>query len=254
MSGSIMKKKIGLGILIVFIALQFIRTDGELTHFEDLDNFIVQTNPPADIQKMLKTAYYDTHTNPTKTPWYGQIAPVSWYINAHRYEEKEALNFNAWGTYQIKKHKIEKCWEELEKEKMPLADYLHLHDEAQRANKDQQRLITWLKSLDLNPPKETQNLSLNNGEKWTPNQETTVGVYRMFAILSGKVDAESLTLYAEMGKDLNLVIKTIFVQCTMKADGQDQLHGFLIPLVKKFRELETIVSFRENYIHKHSFK
>lgn len=236
-----MKKKIGLGILMVLIAIQWIRTEGELLPFEASADFIVQTNAPEDIQKILKTSCYDCHSNFTKTPWYGQIAPISWYINDHINEGKEELNFNAWGTYPLKrkKHKLEECWEELEKGKMPLSAYLNLHEEAKLSDKDSKSLIAWLKSLDLNPPKEVQTLSLNAGEKWIPNPETTAGIDRMLAIVSGKVATENLTLYAEMGKDLNLEMRTIFTQCTMKGEGHEQLHLFLIPLVKQFRALEN---------------
>jgi hypothetical protein len=236
-----MKKKIGFGVFIVLIAIQLIRTEGELTPFEESDDFIAQTNAPEEIQILLKTSCYDCHSNFTKTPWYGQIAPVSWYINDHVNEGREELNFNAWGTYNLKKkkHKLEECWEEIEKEKMPLADYLKIHQEAKLSKEDQKKLISWLKSLDLNPPKEEKTLSLNDGKKWIPNQETTDGVTRMLAIVSSKVEAENLTSYAEMGKRLNLEMKTIFTQCTMKGEGHNQLHLFLIPLVKQFRALEN---------------
>jgi hypothetical protein len=237
-----MKKKIGFGLLIVFIAIQFIRTDEELKQYESEDDFLVQTNAPEDIQKIIKTSCYDCHSNFTKTPWYGQIAPISWYINDHVNEGKEELNFNAWGTYKLKrkKHKLEECWEEIEKGMMPLEDYLNMHAEAKISKEDQEKLVTWLKSLDLNPQKKEKVLGLNNGKKWIPNQETSDGINRMLSVVSEKVEEGNLTLYSEIGKSLNLEMKTIFKECTMTGEGHDQLHLFLIPLVKQFRELENV--------------
>ncbi len=144
-----MKKKIGLGIIIVLIAIQFIRTEGEQTSFNELDDLIAQTKAPEEIQNILRTSCYDCHSNFTNTPWYGEIAPVSWYINDHVNEGKEELNFSAWGTYSLKrkKHKLEECWEEIEKGKMPLEDYIDMHEEAKLSEKDQEKLISWFQSI-----------------------------------------------------------------------------------------------------------
>jgi hypothetical protein len=81
---------------------------------------------------------------------------------------------------------------------------------------------------------------LNNGAQWIPNIETTQGVSRMLKLVSSQIDAEDLTLYSEIGKTLNLEMKTVFAQCTMQGKGHDQLHLFLIPLVKQFRGLEHV--------------
>ena len=236
-----MKKKIGFGLIILLIAIQFVRTDGELTTVEKSADFIVQTNAPEDIQNLLKTSCYDCHSNFTNTPWYGQIAPVSWYINDHINEAREELNFSAWGTYELKrkKHKLEECWEEIEKGKMPLDDYLKLHNEAKLSEEEEEKLITWFKSIDLNPSKKEETLHLNNGEKWVANPETTQGINRMLEIVAAQNDAQNFSLYEEMGKSLNLEMKTIFNQCTMKGEAHDQLHLYLIPLVKQFRALEN---------------
>ncbi len=147
-----MRKKIGFGLILVFIIIQFIRTENKIIQFDDLDDFIVQTEAPEGIQAILKASCYDCHSNFTQTPWYGEIAPISWYINDHINEGREELNFSAWGTYKLKrkKHKLEESWEEIEKGKMPLEDYLNMHQEAKLSEKDQETLITWFKSIDLN--------------------------------------------------------------------------------------------------------
>ena len=41
-------------------------------------------------------ACYDCHSNEVKTPWYGKIAPVSWWLTNHVDEGRAALNFSDW--------------------------------------------------------------------------------------------------------------------------------------------------------------
>jgi hypothetical protein len=218
-----MIKKIGFGLSILFVIIQLIRTEHEITPFKDSYDFVLQTNPPEDIQKILKTSCYACHSNHTKSEWYSQIAPISWYINDHINEARGELNFSAWGTCDLKKkkHKLEECWEEIEKGKMPLDDYFKIHKEVKLSEEDQKKLVTWLKALDLNPPQKENVLTLNNGAQWIPNIETTEGVNRILKLVSSQIDAEDLTLYSEIGKTLNLEMKTVFAQCTMQGKGHD---------------------------------
>ncbi|MDG1477013.1 MAG: heme-binding domain-containing protein [Vicingaceae bacterium] len=234
-----MKKKIGFGIILLLVGIQLIRTNDAVTAYEASEDFIVQSGAPEDIQNILKTSCYDCHSNFTNIPWYGEIAPVSWYINDHINEGREELNFSVWGTYPLKKkkHKLEECWEEIEKGKMPLEDYLNMHTEAKLSEEDQNKLIEWLKSINLDPPAEKE-LRLDDGKKWVINPETTSGIENMLALTTIDSSSTTLEVYAEIGKNLNLEMKKIFSECTMKGEAHNQLHLYLIPLVKQFRVLE----------------
>ena len=41
-------------------------------------------------------ACYDCHSDEVHTPWYGKIAPVSWWITNHVNNGRAALNFSDW--------------------------------------------------------------------------------------------------------------------------------------------------------------
>jgi hypothetical protein len=41
-------------------------------------------------------ACFDCHSNETKSEWYSNIAPVSWWIKNHVDEGRSALNFSEW--------------------------------------------------------------------------------------------------------------------------------------------------------------
>jgi hypothetical protein len=57
-------------------------------------------NPPwdsAETRKLVVAACYDCHSNQTKTYWYENIAPVSWWITRHVEDGRRAMNFSTWG-------------------------------------------------------------------------------------------------------------------------------------------------------------
>ncbi|MGZ5355028.1 MAG: heme-binding domain-containing protein [Acidimicrobiia bacterium] len=49
-------------------------------------------------RQLAVAACYDCHSNETQTPWWENIAPLSWWITNHVKEGREALNFSEWGS------------------------------------------------------------------------------------------------------------------------------------------------------------
>jgi hypothetical protein len=49
---------------------------------------------------LVVAACFDCHSNETKTPWYGKIAPMSWWLNNHVEDGRRALNFSEWPQNQ----------------------------------------------------------------------------------------------------------------------------------------------------------
>ena len=41
-------------------------------------------------------ACFDCHSNEVRTPWYGKIAPVSWWLTSHVDSGRSSLNFSDW--------------------------------------------------------------------------------------------------------------------------------------------------------------
>ena len=142
-------KKIGLGLLVVLIILQFFRIDTSVPEFDPSQDFITQTQAPETMQVILKKACYDCHSYESNYPWYSQIAPVSWWMKDHINEGREHLNFSVWGSYSEKRrnHKLEECWEELEEGEMPMESYLIMHGEAELSAEEKSSFVNWLKTL-----------------------------------------------------------------------------------------------------------
>ena len=129
-------KRIGIPVVVIIVAIQFWPVD--------------RTNPPVgseiqaspDVQEVLHKACYNCHSNETRWPWYGYVAPVSWLLAHDVHEARNKLNFSEWGSIPegdrpaAAKH----IWKEVEDGGMPLLMYRLLHPEA-RLSEDQKKLL-----------------------------------------------------------------------------------------------------------------
>ena len=48
----------------------------------------------SQVGNILARACGNCHSNQTKLPWYGHVIPVSWWIDSHVRNGREALNFS----------------------------------------------------------------------------------------------------------------------------------------------------------------
>jgi len=132
-------------ILAVFVIMQFFRIDKNNPKVNKAKDFIALTNPPADVEKMIRSACYDCHSHETEYPWYSNVAPVSWIMGNHIEEGREHLNFSVWGDYSTEKanHKLHECEEEIEEGKMPISNYTWTHGDADLSDKQKEKLAEW---------------------------------------------------------------------------------------------------------------
>lgn len=144
-----MKRKVLIGVLVLFVLIQFIRIDKTNPPVIQEQDFITITAPPSEIAEVIKTSCYDCHSHESTYLWYSNIAPVSWWLKHHVDEAREELNFSEWGTFDAKRkdHKLEECIEEIEEGEMPLKPYLWTHGDAKLTKEQQEKLIDWFKYL-----------------------------------------------------------------------------------------------------------
>jgi hypothetical protein len=144
-----MFKKILLGIAALFVLIQFIRPEKNLSGD---DQFHVSTKYPMpdDVAFIMKDACYDCHSNTTRYPWYAHVQPVAWWLGNHVNHGKEKLNFSEFTSRRIavQNHKFEEIIEKVEEGEMPLSSYtnLGLHPEANLTDAQRQTLIHWAKT------------------------------------------------------------------------------------------------------------
>lgn len=142
-------KKILITLLVVLVVLQFFQIDKTNPETDINQDFLTIHNPPAKIASTMKAACYDCHSNKSVYPWYSNIQPIGWYLKDHIEEGKEHLNFSEFGTYTAKKqaHKLEECYELIEKGEMPLSSYTIIHKEAVLSEAQQNDLVTYFKEI-----------------------------------------------------------------------------------------------------------
>lgn len=144
-----MKKKILIGLLVIFLiaqAIQPTKNRGDASGPKDIFS-VVQI--PENVQSILKKSCYDCHSNNTTYPWYDHITPVNWWVANHINEGKHELNFSIFGEYSAKRQtkKIEEIAETVEKEEMPLKSYLIMHGDAKLTAQEKELLVNWAKSV-----------------------------------------------------------------------------------------------------------
>ncbi len=104
------------------------------------------TNPPAtgefdgpdSVQRILKHACYDCHSNNTKLEWYHQVAPLSWKISSDVLEARRHLNFSHWDSLSAADQRA-KLWyavNMVEQGRMPRRDYTLLHPSAKLSEQE----------------------------------------------------------------------------------------------------------------------
>jgi len=135
-----------LGLLIIIQLIPVKKYSGE----DDPSKDILSVEKADDhVKGILKNACYDCHSIKTEYPWYGNIAPVSWWIVHHVNEGREHLDFSSWTDYDAKKrdHKLEELAEEVEEGEMPLGSYMWMHENARLSEEERKALSVWANNL-----------------------------------------------------------------------------------------------------------
>jgi hypothetical protein len=139
------KHKILIAILILLIAIQFIRPERNIENNPSRYDVFHKSGQPTEIVALVQSACYDCHSNRTAYPWYASVAPVSWVMANHVNEGKSKLNFSDWKLLEVEKqrHALDEVIEVLEKQEMPLNAYQWLHSEANLDQTQIQMIINW---------------------------------------------------------------------------------------------------------------
>ena len=143
-----MKKRIKwilAGLVVVFGLMQLTnlgRTNPPVIPGHDM----MSTNPPPpEIASTLRGACYDCHSYETRWPWYGYVAPVSWWLDAHVRDARERLNFSEWPHNDAQRagKKWSRVSEAVSDGDMPLPSYARIHKAARLTDDQRKRLADW---------------------------------------------------------------------------------------------------------------
>jgi len=139
------RKRIFVGSLAVFAAIQFIRPTENLGPAPGGADFIVKAALPPDAAQLLAGACYDCHSDHTRYPWYAEIEPVGWWLGHHIEHGKERANFSEFGILSRKKQTdlLDNAVDAVNHDSMPPWTYRLTHPAARLDDKEKTLLTAW---------------------------------------------------------------------------------------------------------------
>lgn len=132
----------GMALVAVVVGIQFVPVE--------------RTNPPVrttidapdDVERILRQACWDCHSNETDWPWYAHVAPVSWLVAGDVQEARGEMNLTEWPADDPEEVEdlVQEIGEEIEADGMPLERYRWLHSEGRLSPEEKRVLIDWSQS------------------------------------------------------------------------------------------------------------
>lgn len=138
-------KVAGLMLAVAFIVAQFVQPEKNLHEGPREMDLMNTLDVPDPVVALLINSCYDCHSNNTRYPWYSKISPVSWYLNKHVEEGKEALNFSEFGLLAQRKMigSLSDVCELIESGSMPLVSFTIIHRDASLDEKEAMAICNW---------------------------------------------------------------------------------------------------------------
>ena len=138
-------KKILIGLLVVFLLIQFIQPAKNTGHGASNQDITRVVAIPTDVQTILKASCYDCHSNNTNYPWYSNVQPFGFWLAHHIKEGKAELNFNDFSSYSKRRQlsKLKAIAESIQDGSMPLSSYTLIHQSAKLSGDDKKIIMDW---------------------------------------------------------------------------------------------------------------
>lgn len=142
-------KKILLVLLAGLVIIQFIqpaRNTSKQVLPTDFENIYLL---PVKVERILKNACYDCHSNNTQYPWYVNTQPVAWMMKRHIDSGKAMLNFSEFGSYSSRRQisKLKGIANQIKDDEMPLTSYKMMHPGARLTNEEKFLVINWISKI-----------------------------------------------------------------------------------------------------------
>lgn len=135
-------------VLLLFAAIQFIRPrrniDGKIPGLSFVQLYAV----PDSVNRILREACYDCHSNHTRYPWYSNIQPLGWIMARHIRRGKTELNFSEFANYSNRRKisKLKAITNQIEDDEMPLKSYKLLHKKARLSDQEKKLMVGWMRN------------------------------------------------------------------------------------------------------------
>jgi len=134
--------KITIASIMLLLGMQFIQIDVPPSTNDTKDEIAA----PQEVAHILQKSCYDCHSNKTVMPWYGNVAPMAWFVRKHINDGRKVINFSDFNT--LSKEKQKDMFDRIDKAvviRMPLPSYTWVHGEAKLTQKEKKMLQVWSK-------------------------------------------------------------------------------------------------------------
>ncbi len=115
----------------------------------------IGTNPPErfkfdgppEVERIMRHACFDCHTNETRWPLYARVAPGSWLMARDVHKGRNHLNLSKWGDVDEDERQSDRedAWDQIESGAMPPWFYVFpMHPDAKLSDADKATLKSYL--------------------------------------------------------------------------------------------------------------
>jgi hypothetical protein len=104
---------------------------------------------PEAVKAVLRRSCMDCHSEQTRIPWYGRVAPVSWMLARDVENGRAAMNLSRWGEMKSPARVLlsRLACANAGSGRMPPASYLMMHPEAKLSGDEVNVLCQWSAEL-----------------------------------------------------------------------------------------------------------
>ena len=100
------------------------------------------TNVTPEVKAILRRSCADCHSDQTRLPWYGHVAPASWLISRDIDRGRQKLDLSNWPIHS--QNEAEEIGDAVASKNMPPWDYLLLHKQARLSPTELQAIDSWV--------------------------------------------------------------------------------------------------------------
>jgi hypothetical protein len=142
-------KIILLVLLAAFVVIQFIRPTKNVSDGNTSNDISTKFGIPEAVLTELHNSCYDCHSNNTRYPWYVEVQPAGWLLDADIRDGKKHLNFSEFGAYRLRRQyiKLEQIADQVNEAEMPLPIYTIIHTDAKLSPERRARLAAWANAM-----------------------------------------------------------------------------------------------------------
>jgi Haem-binding domain len=133
---------------VVFALVQFIPVDRKNPAVVPEKSMYVVEGAPENVRAVMNRSCNDCHSNETRWPWYGHVAPASWMVASDVHEARRKMNLSEWANYSVKKraHELEEICNEILDGSMPDGKYTWIHRSSKLTGDERDAVCEWTSS------------------------------------------------------------------------------------------------------------